>query len=441
MARSKNTIKFSDISTTPIKLKYPVNLDCSNLVSSGITILDGLAGVPTSTGSVSQEILNYKGIKQLYYSNFTTGSYLTTTSSFDNFLQSTAALGTFDADIRYFPTESTSASIRIMSIPKSSYGETISKKSFLITSSLYTIVDDGNGNLKDLGVALSGYTVQGYWQDLYALNYDPQPEIHVGNIIYSHGMIIITNPNYQSIFPYTPIATNNSGSFLSTNSPFTLYPLNNDLARSGYLDTGSILFYGDPNQIQYFITGSNGSVTLNTTNPGTYSALYTVNAIVTGSCNMPLTSNKAQITFYINSPSTTTTTTTTTSTTTTTTTIAPTTSTTTTTTIAPTTSTTTTTTTIAPTTSTTTTTTTVAHTTLASVQLGLISTTICANGYSTVYISPAYTTLQTGITVYVDPGLTTPLTTGYTYIVDATAGAVFHLNPSNGIVGTQVTSC
>jgi hypothetical protein len=395
MSRSSNSLKTSDVTTTPIKVKYTSSFNCSNVTNAGITFHNGINGPVSSTGSLPIETINYISTKHLYYSNYVaktlhfsasnydnylysisnTGSY--STSSYDNFLQSTAASGTLDADLRYFPTESNS-SIRVISIPRSVYGENISKRSFVLSSPNYYIVDDGNGNLIDA-------SEESYYN--YLMYYTPEftdwyvkPEIaHVGNIIYSQGIAIITNPEYQNILPYEPIAVADSSTFYQEDINKTIDILSNDIPRTGVIIPSTVTLYdGDYNLFN--VNYTNGNVTLNTTTPGSYYTYYTVQSQILGGCY--LTSNKAKINIdVLPTPSTTTTT----STTTTSTTAEPTTTTSTTTTSTtssePTTSTTTTTTTSEPTTSTTTTTTTAEPTTTTST-----TTTTTTPGPTILYI-------------------------------------------------------
>lgn len=178
MSRAANSLKTSDVLTTPIKLKYSASYESTSFGEYGIQVLKGINGPVTITGSIPQVTLNYFSIRHLFYSNYLTGSYPVSASFADNFLQSTAASGTSDADLRYFPTQS-NAEITIFSIPRQVFGQQVSRQSFILSSSLYQIVDDGNGNLVDLN---SG-------------------SLHVGNIIYPQGTAIITNQNYQIFFP------------------------------------------------------------------------------------------------------------------------------------------------------------------------------------------------------------------------------------------------
>ena len=319
MSRSSNSLRASDVTATPIKLKYTSSYNCSTLEQYGITVLSGVNGPVTVTGSIPEETLNYWSARHLYYSNYLTGSFPISASSADNFLQSTAASGTFDADVRYFPTQSQSR-IRILSIPRGVFGQRLSRKGFIMSSSAYYLIDDGNGNIIDQAAS----------------------NIKVGNIIYPQGMAIITNSDYLEVFPYPPTAVDDVGSFISSASPKTLNILSNDTAGTGTILTSSVALSGG--DVTYFTNNLNGTVTLSATSPGVYTTNYTVSSTVTGGC--VLTSNLASITVNVFPDPTTTTTTT--STTTTTTTAAPTT----------TTSTTTSTTTAAPTTTTSTTSTT-----------------------------------------------------------------------------------
>ena len=154
-----------------------------------------ISGSNTPTGNtfvgLQDPELLYNSVKELYYSNFITSSYgspVQTQSLFpgenvegdvfvgnpdssgryENYLQST------DDVIRYFPTESNSL-IAILSIPSRLWGDYIQPNSFKFTLTDptqgvdYTIIDDGNGQIT--------YNTGGY----------------LGNIIYTHGIVIFTN--------------------------------------------------------------------------------------------------------------------------------------------------------------------------------------------------------------------------------------------------------
>jgi hypothetical protein len=182
MGRASNTLKGSDVTTTPIRLKYSQSYSSNTINNYGISVYHGTNTPVDADGNFTQEFLNYASARQLYYKSYISGSMLGSGSGYNDNLQSTAASGTFDNDFRIFPTASNS-SIATLSIPMSAFGERIGRRSFDITFSNYGyhLVDDGNGNIIDL---------------------DNSNE-HVGNILYAQGMVVITNATYVPVF--TPI--------------------------------------------------------------------------------------------------------------------------------------------------------------------------------------------------------------------------------------------
>jgi hypothetical protein len=170
MSRASITLKASDISTTPIKLKYATSIESANYSSYGIKITTGSNGPITITGSISQDTVNFRTIRQLYYQNYLTGSLRLSASYWDSNQQSTAFSGSDEYESRYFPTES-NATIQVVSIPPIVFGEQISRNSlsFNDDATYDTYTDDGNGNIIDSN------------------------NKKAGNIIYSQGLIIITS--------------------------------------------------------------------------------------------------------------------------------------------------------------------------------------------------------------------------------------------------------
>ena len=162
----------------------------------------------TGTLSTQYQVLVYNSIKQLYYSNFLTSSTGDNVSQpdvfigsnpsgdvlignvnspiYDNFLQSTLVPD------RSWPT----GSIGVISIPSKIYGDYIQPYSFQYrftsASITYTLTDDGQGNL------LSGSS-------------------NIGNIIYTHGLAIVTN---QLLSSGSATTTNVTCSFSSS---YTIY--------------------------------------------------------------------------------------------------------------------------------------------------------------------------------------------------------------------------
>ncbi len=195
MSRSSNTLKTSDVTTVPIQAKYSATYLSSSAYDSGITLN---RGVNTSFDSSSIQFLNYALARQLYYQEYITGSLLNAANYWDPSLQSTAAEGTFDNDYRYFPTES-GAQITVLAMPRSVFGEGIGRKSLTISGSTYTLIDDGNGNILD------------------SLN----SGVHVGNVLYSQGIIIITNLDYEYALIDTLIPTTTTTSTTTTTTTGT----------------------------------------------------------------------------------------------------------------------------------------------------------------------------------------------------------------------------
>jgi hypothetical protein len=144
----------------------------------------------STTGNIGVEYkrLIYDSIRELYYSNYLSSSYgdpvavpytipgadtsgdvlVGSTSSvgrFENYLESTLAYE------RYFPTAS-NAIIGVISIPSKLFGDKIQPGSFIITSDSGSISDDGDGNL------------------IFSLDGE-----YCGNIIYQHGIAVLTKDN------------------------------------------------------------------------------------------------------------------------------------------------------------------------------------------------------------------------------------------------------
>jgi len=155
--------------------------------------------------------LVYNQIKQLYYSNYLSGSgeiSNVATASFnpdgtitgkrysplyDNFLDTTLEAK------RFFPTSSNST-IGVLSIPQYMYGDYIKPESFEFYTPSGSYIDDGEGRL------ISGST-------------------YIGNIIYEHGIVILTGGERTRDYWDEEISTfvNNSNVTCSFSSSYTIY--------------------------------------------------------------------------------------------------------------------------------------------------------------------------------------------------------------------------
>ena len=144
------------------------------------------SGSNPQTGEIQRldQELVYNSTKQLYYTNYQSSSFgdeptlpfivpgldetgdvrigsASSAGRFENYLQTTLRTE------HYFPTES-NAIIGVISIPTKLYGERIQPGTFSIRAESGSITDDGNGGLY-------------------------QGDDYVGNIIYQHGLAILTN--------------------------------------------------------------------------------------------------------------------------------------------------------------------------------------------------------------------------------------------------------
>jgi len=165
-----------------VNTNYYTNLTLTGQLTSSLS-----GSVPAYLADFVQynQGLVYNSIKQLYYTNFLSSSTGDNVSQpvlipgfnssgdvligeiqsplYDNFLQSTLV------PTRFWPTAS-GAEIGIISIPSKLFGEYIVPTSFRLTSGSFSLIDDGEGN-----VLLENTT------------------FNFGNIIYPHGIIILTN--------------------------------------------------------------------------------------------------------------------------------------------------------------------------------------------------------------------------------------------------------
>jgi hypothetical protein len=121
----------------------------------------------------------------------------------------------------------------------------------------------------------------------------------IGNIFYEHGLVILTHPDYQEIFPLPPYAKDDYISFSSSTSPKLISPLSNDNNRGRTTLTGSIELSGS--DASYFTNNGNGTLTLSASVIGTYTTHYRFSTSnPTSSCT--LKSNYAKIEATVTKP-------------------------------------------------------------------------------------------------------------------------------------------
>lgn len=155
--------------------------------------------------------LVYNQTKQLYYSNYISGSGETSVVSTASFNPDGTVTGNVYSPLynnfldttleayRYFPTASDST-IGVLSIPQYMYGDYIQPESFAFTTPSGSYTDDGEGRL------VSGST-------------------YIGNIIYQHGIVVLTGGERTRDYWDEEISTfvNNSNVTCSFSSSYTIY--------------------------------------------------------------------------------------------------------------------------------------------------------------------------------------------------------------------------
>ena len=179
----------SDIIVSPFKLNKTFTFnDTAALTGSGVDLFIGeninsslwVSGSnPTGYISTQDKFLVYRSIRELYYYNYlygddgspaTTASFnpdgtITTNTSYTpnayNYLSNTLPAN------RYFPTGSNDV-VGVISIPSNVFGEYIKPGTFTLSNGINNLIDDGEGNI------LTG-------------------SLKAGDIIYEHGIVILTN--------------------------------------------------------------------------------------------------------------------------------------------------------------------------------------------------------------------------------------------------------
>ena len=231
------------------------------------------------------ERLVYSQINHLFYQQYSSNNINLNTSSllaslyYDGASQIRATSSYFNYNenpglIKTFPTGA-NESIRVLSISKNLYGEQILPYEFALSSSVYYITDDGKGNLTD----------------------SKNSNVHVGNIFYAHGLAVITNQNYQSMWPLPPLANYREVNYLDTDTSRVI-PISSSITLRNTNDqllTGSLeLFNFD---YTLFTDNNNGNTTFANVGLGTYYTNYTFDATISGSncTDKTLTSNAGLI--------------------------------------------------------------------------------------------------------------------------------------------------
>ncbi len=243
----------SDVLVTPFKVNKSFIFKGNELTGSNVGI-DRLYGTnqpyilgSDETGYIQSQsqALVYQSAKQLYYSNFISGSNGSpvTTASFnidgtitstngayqpmyENFLQSTYTSS------RYFPTGS-GEHIGVFSIPSNLFGEYIKPGTLsIIESSIGTFTDNGEGEL----ISAS---------------------LKVGDIIYGQGIVVVTNTTPSSNIADLINSSNITCSFQSTMTIFeSQYKCTLNPNEFTYTQNPTIVSGSSDGKVYDFATGS-----------------------------------------------------------------------------------------------------------------------------------------------------------------------------------------
>lgn len=151
----------------------------------------------------SNRLLNYYSIKHLYYSNFDTGSGIVNSSgSFENYIESSFS-------VSGSRTLNNQGEGIIYSIPRKLFGLNLEPSTIQVSSSFssgtfptgFILTDDGEGNLID-------------------------NNFKVGNIVYTHGQLIITSYDYYLHLSASEASNDGPNIKFKSNQPIYTYTYN-----------------------------------------------------------------------------------------------------------------------------------------------------------------------------------------------------------------------
>ena len=350
MSFSYKTLSSNDITLTSYIANKHWEVTNSTLSQNGVTIYIG-ENLPTSrtylfdpindlqTSNDEYRRLVFDSIKHLFYENYTSGSLTGEfyhSSSYFNYEQNTLASGSGVSTFRRISTVTGSNSpvlydannnydegavfdpdrggkVIIVSVDQNVYGSGLNPNSVYISGSGYYLRDDGEGNLYNWRNEgnYAKYSAAIYDQSVYLelVGNGLQLE-YVGNVFYSHGLIVITDEDYLCVFGAPPGAVNDYFSYFNMNSPGALDILGNDICDCGTLNVASFATSSISGSTFPNFTYSNGFITITQDQasviPGNYSIGYTVlnsSGLVsnTGSVNLTITSEPLRIQNLISS--------------------------------------------------------------------------------------------------------------------------------------------
>jgi hypothetical protein len=350
MGFSYKTLSSNDMMLTSYIANKQWEVTNTTLSQNGVTIYIG-ENLPVSrtypfdpindlqTSNDEYRRLVFDSIKHLFFENYTSGSLTGEffhSSSYFNYEQNTLASGSgvstfrnistitgsnipvlYDTDDEYDNNATFDADrggkVIIVSIDQNVYGSGLNPNSVFISGSGYYLRDDGEGNLYNWRNEgnYAKYSSAIYDKDIYLelVGNGLQLE-YVGNVFYSHGLIVITDEDYLCVFGAPPGAVNDYFSYFNMNNPGALDILGNDICDCGVLVNSSFATSSVPGYTFPNFTYNNGLINIiqdqASVIPGDYSIGYTVvnsSGLIsnTGSINLTITSQPLVIQNIISS--------------------------------------------------------------------------------------------------------------------------------------------
>jgi hypothetical protein len=228
MSSFKKLIK-SDISVVPYEANKQWTIASSSF-DSYLKIYEGtnIIGTfnpstdPTTTDGQYKRLI-YNQVNHLYYQTYT-GSLNTSSLANSIYYESasqqrpTASYFIFNDKselIKNFPTGA-NETIQVISVNQNVYGNKILPYTFVISSSVDFIVDDGFGNLLVLEGSAESYINNGYFDAVgYFADNIVSAGSYIGNIFYAQGIAIITDQSSQNVIA--------AGSQILFKNEYTIY--------------------------------------------------------------------------------------------------------------------------------------------------------------------------------------------------------------------------
>lgn len=293
MSSAYKTLKQSDITVSPLKVNKSVSFPSCSAADNGIKAYTAQYIPVTESVALPAKAVLYNTLLNSYFNNWLSSS-LSTGSLFDDNLQSTAASGTLQNDIRYI-VNTVGSKIKVISVPQSIYGNSLTPKTIKLKplNQDYHIIDDGNGNLIDIKNCISDSfnktDEEIYGNDLFECI--RTNNTLVGNVIYNQGLLLITNSDYQCIVDSGPTVYDIEQSIaiqttIKTIDTLTTYDI--DCSAINY-NTLELVQYSGSAFPQTNITGSviqlSGSLA---STPGVYYTYYRIKSLNCAYSNLGL---------------------------------------------------------------------------------------------------------------------------------------------------------